>query len=79
MLLVGTRAKLKPVLVLPIMLYNTNVLFVGQYNYLGVILDSEMSLRPFYNHVKKNIYVKIFSLLKLSNYLTEHASIIIYI
>ena len=37
-----------------------------------------MTLRPFYNHIKKNVYVKIFSLLKIRNYLTEHAAIMIY-
>ena len=35
-------------------------------------------LRPFYNHVKKNVYVKIFSLLKLRKCLTEHAAIMLY-
>ena len=27
--------------------------FVKQYNYLGVILDSEMNMRPFFNHVER--------------------------
>ena len=37
-----------------------------------------MSLRPFYNHVKKNVYVKIFSFAKLRCCLTEHAAIMLY-
>ena len=37
-----------------------------------------MSLRPFYNHVKKNVYVKIFALSKLRNCLTENAAIMLY-
>ena len=79
LLLVGTRAKLKRLEPFaPIKLYNSDVQFVRQYNYLGVILDSEMSLRPFYTHVKKNVYVKIFSLLKLRKCLTEYAAIMMY-
>ena len=34
-------------------LYDKDVLVVKQYNYLDVILDSEMNLHAFYNHVKK--------------------------
>ena len=79
MLMAVTRAKLKHLEPFaPIRLYDSDVIFVRQYNYLGVILDSEMNLRPFYEHVKKNVYVKIFSLLKLRKCLTEHAAIMLY-
>ena len=79
MLLVGSRSKVKRLEpLIPINLYNSNVAFVRQYNYLGVILDSEMTLRPFFNYVKKNVYVKIFALRKLRNCLTQHASIMLY-
>ena len=79
MLLIGTRGKLRrfePFA--PVRLYNQDVIFVRQYNYLGVILDSEMTLRPLFNHVKKNVYSKIFTLLKLRKCLTEHAAVMLY-
>ena len=79
MLLVGTRSKLKRLEPLsPVRLYESDVLFVSQYNYLGVIFDTEMTLRPSYNHVKKNVYVKIFTLLKIRKCLTKHAAIMLY-
>ena len=37
-----------------------------------------MTLCPFFNHVKKNVYVKIFALSKLRKCLTEYASVMIY-
>ena len=56
MLLVGPRSKLDRLHdIAPIQVYDRNVDFVKQFNYLGVILDSELSLRPFFNHVKKNL------------------------
>ena len=62
----------------PLEVYGHQIDFVKQYNYLGVIFDSEMNLRPFFNHVKKNVYVKIFTLSKLRNCLTVHAAILLY-
>ena len=54
LLLGGTKSKLSRLEnVEPIQLYDRDVLFVRQYNYLGVILDAEMTIRPFLNHVKK--------------------------
>ena len=37
-----------------------------------------MNLRPLFVHVKKDVYVKIFSLLKFRFFLTEHAAIMLY-
>ena len=51
---------------------------VNQYNYLGIILDSEMTLRPFINYIKKNISHKIFTLAKIRRHLTEHAAVMVY-
>ena len=59
-------------------LYDKDVHIVTQYNYLGVILDSEMTLRPFINYVKKIVSHKMFTLGKIRKCLTEHASIMIY-
>ena len=79
MLIVGTRSKLSRLgEIEPICLYNRNVPFVKSYNYLGVTLDSGMTLRPFYNNVKKITYNKIFNLTKIRKYVTEHAVIMIY-
>ena len=76
LLIVGTRSKLSRIGdVQSLILYDRPVSVVKQYNYLGVILDSEMS---HFNHVKKNVYVKIFALSKLRSCLTEYAAIMMY-
>ena len=50
MLLVGPRAKLTRLTdIAPLRVYDRNI----DYNYLGVILDSEMTMCRFFNHVKK--------------------------
>ena len=59
-------------------LYNIDVNIVKQYNYLGVILDSEMTLRPFINYIKKTVSHKIFTLAKIRRHLTEHAAVMVY-
>ena len=80
LLLIGSRSKLlKQVNPEPLKLYDKDVPFVKSYNYLGVILDSEMTSRPFFSHVKKIAYGKMFTLTKIRSYLTESASIMIYI
>ena len=61
----------------PLRLYGRDVPTVTQYNYVGVIFDAEMPLRSYFNHIKKNVYVKIFALSKLRTCLTEYASIMI--
>ena len=55
-----------------------NIQYVNQYNYLGLILDNEMSLNPLYKNVKKRVSHKIFALRKIKKYLTEAASILVY-
>ena len=56
---VGTRSKLRNIGVIDsLRLYGKTNSMVKQYNYLGVNLDFEMNLRPFYNHVRKDVYVK---------------------
>ena len=79
MLLVGSDSKLKSIIhPKPLTAYDTDVIFVSQYKYLGVILDSKMSLKPFFAHVKKTVYSKLFIFRKIRNYLTENASIMLY-
>ena len=78
-LLIGSRAKLTSLHdITPLRAYDNDVTFVKKYNYLGVILDSEMSLRPFYNYVKKIVHSKLYTFRKIRTYLTEHASIMLY-
>ena len=79
MLILGPDNKLKrlhdPT---PVRVYESDVAFVSNYNYLGVILDSKMTLRPFYNHVKRTVYSKMFVFRKIRNYLSEYAAIMLY-
>ena len=79
MMFVSTRAKLtRHVDIEPLQLYNRDVAIVKQYNYLGVILDSEMTLRPFFNHVRKLAHGKLFSFRKIRKYLSENSAIMVY-
>ena len=59
-------------------LYGKDVNIGRQYNYLGVILDSEMTLRPFISYIKPFISHKIFTLAKIRICLTVHAAVMIY-
>ena len=43
-----------------------------------MILDSEMTLRPFISYIKKTLSHKIFTLAKIRKRLTEHAAIMVY-
>ena len=72
MLLIASRAKLNRFHdIMPLRVYDRNVDFVKQYNYLGVILDSEMNMRPFVNHVKKIVHSELYTFRKIRFYLTE--------
>ena len=55
-----------------------NVKFVKQYNYLGIILDVEMTLQPLLKHVKKTITTRLFSLRKIRKYITDKTAVTIY-
>ena len=56
--------------------FNAKIISVGGKCYLEhLILDSEMTMRPFFNHVKKIVHNKLFSFRKIRFYLTEYASI----
>ena len=49
LLIAGTRSKISRLGVIDTLrLYDRDVTIVKSYNYLGVILDSEMTLRPFF-------------------------------
>ena len=49
-----------------------------QYNYLGLMLDNEMTLVPLLKNIKKHVNNKIFMLRKLRKYLTKEAAISVY-
>ena len=61
-----------------IIISNVSVKFVKQYSYLGIILDSEMSLQPLVKYIKKSITNKIFNLRKIRKYLNKKAAVSIY-
>ena len=49
----------------PLCIYGENLGFVSKYNYLGIMLDSEMTLEPFYKTILKKVNCRIFSLRKI--------------
>ena len=51
--------------------------FVKKYEYLGTILDSDMSLLPLFKNVIKNDSNKIFILRKIRKYVDSHTAICI--
>ena len=55
-----------------------DVQYVTQYNYLGLLLDNEMTLQPLLKNIKKRVNNKLFSLRKLRKYLTEAVAILVY-
>ena len=59
-------------------LYNKDITSIKEYNYLGVVFDSEMNLRSFFSHIKKIVNVKIFAFSKIRMCLTKHAAILLY-
>ena len=52
--------------------------YVNQYNYLGLLLDNELTLIPLLKHVKKKVNYKLFALWKLRKYLTNQAAVLMY-
>ena len=72
----GTRTKLSHVVdPAPLDINGKHVEFVKQYNYLGIILDSELTLKPMYKNVEKRVIYKVFMLRKLRKYLTYKAAL----
>ena len=52
--------------------------FVDKFNYLGYILDSDMSLKPLLSHIKKITTSKISTLSKIRKYMTTDSALAIY-
>ena len=55
-----------------------SIQYVNQYNYLGLLLDNEMTLLPLLKPIKKRVNNNIFALRKIRKYLTDHAAILVY-
>ena len=77
-MIIGPRCKLQRLQQDHILISELPVKFVKQYNYLGIIIDSEMTLQPMLKHVKRMLTNKIFILRKIRKFLTEKASLSIY-
>ena len=78
-LIIGTRCKLQKVQDPKYLNINGEYInYVKQYTYLGIILDSEMTLQPLLKHVKKLLTNKIFALRKIRNYITDKSAVVIY-
>ena len=52
--------------------------FAETYNYLGLILDKNMSLTPLLSKLKKTVVAKIYSLVKIRDMITTQCAITIY-
>ena len=65
-MIVGTRNKLSKIKnLIQFKINNTSMKYVKQYNYLGVLLDTEMSLIPLCKNVEKIVIDKIYMIRKL--------------
>ena len=75
----GTRGKLMKIKdPTPLCIYGNNLGFVSKYNYLGVLLDSEMTLEPFFKSIIKRVNSRIFGLRKTRKYISFDTSVQIY-
>ena len=78
-LIIGSRSKLNsikdPTL---FMSNNRRIDYINQYDYLGTIFDSEMSLLPLYKRTIKLVNNKIFLLRKIRKYIDYNTAISIY-
>ena len=70
-MIVGSKLKN----ITPFKINDTSMKYVKQYNYLGVILDAEMTLIPLSKHVEKIVIDKVYMIRKLRKYLTYHAAL----
>ena len=78
-MIVGTRPKLSKLLSPPpFLIHDKPLKYVKQYNYLGVVLDNELSMIPMYKNLEKRLVDKVYMLRKLRKYLTYNAAVQIY-
>ena len=78
-LLIGTSHKLSALdIENRFSLNSTPLQHVHDYNYLGIILDSQMSLSPLFARVKKIVSNRIYTLIKIRNNVDTKCAITIY-
>ena len=77
-MLFGSRDKLKKSKCSKLLIRDVYIDFVHQYKYLGVILDSHLTLKKHLNNIIKITAHKINLLAKVRQYLTNNACINIY-
>ena len=75
-LVISNRPKLKTLnRNLRLMVSNQPLDFANSFNYLGYLLDSEMSVKPLLSHVKNVTSTKIQALYKIRRYLTTERDV----
>ena len=62
----------------PIITMGKNIQFVNTLNYLGVIIDDQLSFTPYYIMVKRRMENKIFVMSKIRKYVYNHTALLIY-
>ena len=78
-LLVASRSKLSKINYdVRLSVRNTTLDFVKKFLYLGVYLDSEMTLQSLISHVKKIVTSKVKTLYRIRRYITTKCAISIY-
>ena len=78
-MIIGSRNKLSKIKKTKLFdIQNQKLKYVKKYNYLGIMLDSELTLMPLCKTIEKRIINKVFMLRKLGSYLTYKASVQIY-
>ena len=55
-----------------------SIQFVSTFNYLGVLIDDQLSFTPYYNLIKRNMENKIYVLTKIRKYVDNRTTLLIY-
>ena len=62
----------------PLSINGKDLAFVKKYNYLGIVLDVELNLEPFFKSIIKKVNNKVYSLRKIRKYISFDIAIQIY-
>ena len=62
----------------PITSMGRTIQFVNNFNYLGVIIDKQLTFTPYYNLVKRRMENKIFIMFKIRRYINSNTATLIY-
>ena len=77
-MIVGTRQKIRNIPEFQLKIAGTLLSRVQSYKYLGILLDSELTLHNYLTDLMDRVQRKIFQLSKLRRYITEFAAFQIY-